>query len=383
MAKKALILSLLLITAKLSFAQDIAFARQMVDTLTSSHFWGRGYNNEGMHKAGRFLASQFQSYGLKPIDGKSFFQDFSYPVNTFPGSMEVSVNGKKLLPGRDFIVAPESNGGRGKATLIRQDSTRFLDTINKVALLIKDKLTWSVAAKAVGYAIIVADKKSLPVSPTEIEFNIENLQIQNFKAANICAIIKGTKKPDSVLVISGHYDHLGGMGNDTYFPGANDNASGISLLLGLAKYYAANPQPYSIAFIAFAGEEAGLIGSKYFTEHPLLSLDKIRFLINIDMVGTGDDGITVVNGLQYPKEYSILTQLNKADHYLLKVNARGKAANSDHYWFTEKGVPAFFIYTLGGIKAYHDVFDISSTLPLNEYEDLFKLITKFNMRLMK
>ena len=375
--------SLLLITAKLSFAQDIAFARKMVDTLTSSHFWGRGYTNEGMSKAGQFLASQFQSYGLKPMDGKSFFQDFSYPANTFPGKMEVSVNGKKLFPGRDFIVAPESAGGKGKVRLVKQDSTHFLDTINKVALIIKDKLTWSVAPKAVNYVIIAADKKSLPVSPSEIEFNISNEEIQNFKASNICAIIKGTKNPDSVLVISGHYDHLGGMGRNTYFPGANDNASGTSLLLGLAKYYAANPQPYSIAFICFAGEEAGLIGSKYFTEHPLLPLDKIRFLINIDMVGTGDEGITVVNGLQYPKEYSILTQLNNTNHYLSKVNARGKAANSDHYWFTEKGVPAFFIYTLGGIKAYHDVFDISSTLPLNEYEDLFLLITKFNTKLME
>jgi Zn-dependent M28 family amino/carboxypeptidase len=55
------------------------------------------------------------------------------------------------------------------------------------------------------------------------------------------------------------------MGKDTYFPGANDNASGTSLLLGLAKYYAANPQPFTIAFICFAGEEAGLKGSKYFT----------------------------------------------------------------------------------------------------------------------
>ena len=76
------------------------------------------------------------------------------------------------------------------------------------------------------------------------------------------------------------------MGKDTYFPGANDNASGISLLLNLAHYYAANPRPYSIGFICFAGEEAGLIGSKYFTEHPLVPLKNIRFLINTDLAGT-------------------------------------------------------------------------------------------------
>jgi Zn-dependent M28 family amino/carboxypeptidase len=85
------------------------------------------------------------------------------------------------------------------------------------------------------------------------------------------------------------------MGEDTYFPGANDNASGISLLMNLAKYYAANPQEYSIGFICFAGEEAGLVGSHYFTENPLVSLKKVRFLLNTDLAGTGEEGITVVN----------------------------------------------------------------------------------------
>jgi hypothetical protein len=65
------------------------------------------------------------------------------------------------------------------------------------------------------------------------------------------------------------------------------------------------------------------------------------------------------------------------------VKSRGKAANSDHYFFTEKGVPAFFIYTLGGIKAYHDIFDVSSTLPYTEFNDLFELIIKFNAALME
>jgi len=59
------------------------------------------------------------------------------------------------------------------------------------------------------------------------------------------------------------------------------------------------------------------------------------------------------------------------------VKPRGKAANSDHYWFTEKGVPAFFIYTMGGIKAYHDVYDVAATLPLTKYEELRKLLIAF------
>jgi Zn-dependent M28 family amino/carboxypeptidase len=172
------------------------------------------------------------------------------------------------------------------------------------------------------------------------------------------------------------------MGAKIYFPGANDNASGISQLLSLARYYAKNPQPYSMVFICFSGEEAGLLGSKYFSENPLIPLSNIRFLLNMDMLGTGEEGITAVNATIYPREFAMLRQANDDGHYLVKVASRGKAANSDHYWFSEKGVPAFFIYTMGGIKAYHDVYDISKTLPLNEYNHLFRLIIDFNASLM-
>ncbi len=107
------------------------------------------------------------------------------------------------------------------------------------------------------------------------------------------------------------------------------------------------------------------------------------FVTNVDLVGTGNEGITVVNATEFPKEFNLLNRINDSTKYLVKINARGKAANSDHYWFTEKGVPAFFIYTLGGIKAYHDVFDKAETLPLNKYNDLFKLIVNFNEKIMK
>ena len=105
-------------------------------------------------------------------------------------------------------------------------------------------------------------------------------------------------------------------------------------------------------------------------------------MVNLDLEGTGIDGITVVNASVYPKEFNMLQQINAKGNYLVKINPRGKAPNSDHYLFTEKGVPAFYMYTLGGIKAYHDVYDISATLPLNKYEDMFKLLLKFNDGLM-
>jgi aminopeptidase YwaD len=362
-------------------AQSVSFGKKIVDTLTSPYFWGRGYTNDGMKKAAEFISSEFKSYGLQPI-GKNYLQQFSYPVNTFPGKMEVNINGKDLIPGKDFIVAPETKGVKGSGDLDVLDSIQFINRNKMVVIKMQDKLTWSVAPEAANYSLILVDKKALDKTPTSFKVNIDNKLVNNFKAANVCAMVKGTAKPDSIIFITAHYDHLGGMGAATYFPGANDNASGISLLLNLAQYYAKHPQKYSIGFICFAGEEAGLIGSKYFTENPLVPLKNIRFLINTDLAGTGEEGITVVNATEFPKEFAMMQAINKENNLLAAVNARGKAANSDHYFFTEKGVPAFFFYTLGGIKAYHDVFDKAITLPLNEHEDLFKLITKFNEKLM-
>jgi aminopeptidase YwaD len=380
------ILVLFLATAAINaFAQEISFGKKMVDTLTSPYFWGRGYTNDGMKKAADFIAQEFKSYGLRPMAEdhfQTYFQLFSYPVNTFPGKMEVAVNGKDLVPGKDFIVAPETKGVKASGKLDQLDSIQFINRKDMVVIKMQDKLTWDISPEVAPYSLILVDKKALDKEPASYKVNIDNKLLSNFKAANICGIVKGTAKPDSVIFITAHYDHLGGMGADTYFPGANDNASGVSLLLNLAHYYAQHPQKYSIGFICFAGEEAGLIGSKYFTENPLVPLKSIRFLINTDLAGTGEEGITVVNATEFPKEFAMMNAVNDDQKLLAKINARGKAANSDHYFFTEKGVPSFFFYTLGGIKAYHDVFDKAATLPLNEHADLFKLIVGFNEKLM-
>ncbi len=379
---KIKLILLLLFSAHLTFAQDTVFARKMIDTLTSRYFWGRGYTNNGMAKAADFLCAQFKSYSISPVDGKDLMQPFSYSVNTYPGKMDVSINGIQLVPGKDFIVRPDSRGVKGEGKLTQRDSVTFVDMSDRIILTLENKLTWSAEQKAVDFTVIQMDKKSVKDKPLTVKANIESKFINHFKTGNICGIVKGTTKPDSVIVYTAHYDHLGGMGSDVYFPGANDNASGVLQVLTLAKYYAAHPQPYSMAFILFAGEEAGLLGSHYFTENPLIPLKNIRFLVNLDLEGTGIDGITVVNATIYPNEFTMLKQVNADNKYLVKVNSRGKAANSDHYFFSEKGVPAFYLYTLGGIKAYHDIYDISATLPLTVYSNLFNLLVKFNDGLM-
>jgi aminopeptidase YwaD len=359
-------------------AQDTSYNKKMVDTLTSPALWGRGYTKSGMTNAVNVLQSEFRTLGILPLNGKNHLQKFSVPVNTFPGKMDVILNGKRLIPGVDFIVGPDSKAAKVFGTLEKKDSATYIDKKNKIIVTLEKKLTWSVSQTKGQYTIIQIDKNRIKEIPKNIDLTIETLFLKKFEMANIAGVVAGTEKPDSFLFITAHYDHLGGMGADTYFPGANDNASGVALLLSLAKYYALNPQRYSIAFVLFAGEEIGLMGSKYYTENPMVPLKQIRFLTNTDLAGTGSEGITVVNATIFPKEFALMNKINDANKYLVKINARGEAANSDHYWFTKKGVPAFFFYTLGGIAAYHDVFDKASTLPLTEQADLQELLIKFN-----
>jgi len=193
--------------------------------------------------------------------------------------------------------------------------------------------------------------------------------------------INGTETPDSFIVVTGHYDHLGMMGKDACFYGANDNASGVAFIMSMAKYYQKNPPKCSILFIAFSGEEAGLIGSKFYTENPLFPLEKIKFLINLDLLGFGEDGITVVNATLHEKEFDYLNAINEKDDLLTRIKKRGEAANSDHYWFEKAGVPSFFIYTMGDNQSYHDIYDKYENLTFGEYEDIFSLLKQFIQKL--
>jgi aminopeptidase YwaD len=78
-----------------------------------------------------------------------------------------------------------------------------------------------------------------------------------------------------------------------------------------------------------------------------------------------------------PAEFGLLEDINKRKSYLPVIKKRGVAANSDHYYFSENDVPAFFFYTLGGITAYHDIYDKPKTLPLTKFKEVFLLISDF------
>lgn len=366
-------------------SQDTTYTRAVIKKLCSKDLFGRGYVNDGVGKAAAYLQAELKTIGLKPFSKKGFSQPFSFSVNTFPKRMYVKLDGRELVPGLHYIVSPGSKGVSTAYQLFKKDSVTYGATDGRreapFSVVLKKKLTFSVADQASDNTVIELLKDSFPHELKNIEVMMDNLVIPEYKNQNLCGYVKGTLQPDSFVVFTAHYDHLGGMGAGTFFPGANDNASGVSLVLNLARYYKAHPAKYSVAFILFAGEEAGLLGSRYYTEHPLFPLERIKFLTNLDLLGTGNEGIMVVNATVFKPQFEKLKAINETKQYVTQVKQRGKAANSDHYWFAEKGVPCFFIYTMGGIQAYHDVFDRPETLPLTDYVDIFKLLVDFTAKL--
>jgi hypothetical protein len=366
-----------------AYSQDTMYAREVIKKLTSKELLGRGYVNDGVNKAAAYISKELKAIGLDKF-GKSYSQFYTFPVNTFPGQMSVILDGKILVAGKHYLIYPSAKTIKAGFQLFKTDSVTYEanDGRQRVPLQVKlkKKLTYTVETELSDNTTIELLKDSFPNELKNIGVIFENKFIPNFKSQNLCGYIKGTQQPDSFLVFTAHYDHLGAMGSRTYFPGANDNASGVSVLLNLAKYYKAHPSKYSVAFIFFSGEEAGLLGSKYYSEHPIFPLSKIKFLTNLDLLGTGDDGIMVVNATVFKDQFEKLNQINTEKNYLKQVKQRGKAANSDHYWFSEKGVPSFFIYTMGGITSYHDIYDIEKTLPLTKYLEVCKLLIEFNAK---
>lgn len=398
-----------------SYAQDLSRVQKNINILTSKKFHGRGAAKKGDALTAGYINRKFQEMGLSPING-SFIQPFTYDINTFPGKMSLKTNEGVLKTGLDYIVSPTCGTGKGHYpvyyidTLVFSEESKldaFLKTnitgfvvvypkrqlkeftartpdllqhIYSAAAIIQlqeQKLTMGLAGESFGTPVFEVLAASFPKQAKTVSFAVENELIKKHEAKNIIGCIPGTVNKDSFVVVTAHYDHLGTLGKKTYFPGANDNASGVSMMLELAYYYKRHPPAYTLVFIAFAGEESGLIGSSYFVNKPMIDLKSIHFLINLDLLGTGDDGIMVVNGTLFKKQYNSLVLLNEKNALLPAVKMRGEAANSDHYPFFKRQVPCFFIYTLGGITAYHDVKDVASTLPLTRYKQVFSLLVLF------
>lgn len=420
MLTKTFLLFLGVLISFLTFGQ-VEKARRVTEVLCSDSLYGRGYVNDGVNKAADFLADEFKKAGLKPYFKKSsYFQSFTLDVNTFPGIIEVKAGSETLKPGVDYLVDESSGAFDGELNLVELDTTilsqldllnAFVEKVrtgknngfyidltgmsakdayltvrqfNSLAILgavvysTDQKFTWSVGRTQLKYPVLHI-KSGKVDSETPLSVRIEANFIKNFESRNVVGYLPAKKKKAETVVFTAHYDHLGGMGTSphTYFPGANDNASGTAMLISMADYFHENPSEYNILFIAFAGEEAGLVGSEFFVNSKTIDFSNIKFLLNLDIMGSGEEGITVVNGRIHEKEFNQLKSINDDQKYLTQVKSRGETANSDHYHFHVKGVPSFFIYAMGPNKNYHDIYDTYEELSFSAYDNIVKLLIDF------
>jgi len=175
---------------------------------------------------------------------------------------------------------------------------------------------------------------------------------------------------DEVLVIGAHYDHLGrGHAGSSLDPhgdgeihnGADDNASGTAGLIELAQAFAEDRPRRTVYFVAFSGEEMGLLGSQHFVEHPPIDRERIVAMINLDMIGRLRDESLEVGGVgTSPGFDALVTGAAEAEGLRLSKNASGYGP-SDHASFYGAGIPVLFFFT-GLHEVYHRPGDDPDTV---------------------
>ena len=226
----------------------------------------------------------------------------------------------------------------------------------------------------------------LPKLSIELQAQVERQQRQ---VPNVCAYLKGSS--DEYVILGAHFDHLGMGEQSSMAPslagkaihhGADDNASGTAGLMELAGYFAGKDKPRrGILFLAFAGEELGLLGSNYYVNHPLLPLDKAAAMINMDMIGRIKDRRVFVGGTGTGDTLAALLDQAKAKSTLqLDLSEQGGYGSSDHFSFTLKQVPVLFFFS-GLHSDYHKPSDTAEKIQNREAADLLTLVADVTSRL--
>jgi Zn-dependent M28 family amino/carboxypeptidase len=202
--------------------------------------------------------------------------------------------------------------------------------------------------------------------------HLQNTAGDSVETMNVIGIKEGSLHKDEYVVITAHLDHLGRT-KDSVYHGANDNASGVAVLLTASQALKNIFPNRSVVFIAFTGEEVGLMGSAYFVTHPLIDLKKIKFMINLDLVGSGPNGIMVQGVDGQPNELKEIQKINQK-YFQFELGTRPNSPNSDQYYFHLLGVPAFFIYAYNGTMPYHSPGDVAEKIDPAVVENVAKFV---------
>lgn len=421
--KKSIYTLFLMLTASVAFSQDInkiiskEYVDHLIKTLSSDEMQGRETFTPGIDKAATFIESEFKQIGLKPLDGATGYRQTFYKYKFKPISAKVIIDGQvvessniavvahnnellsfdqssgdgwiKLDPVKDFVSQYRAFARSGKKQLILVDA-KFTEEFNRL----KASATRAVDEKDLiptkaGALVFVLNKSNV-----EKDFSVElKNTIVKMPLFNVAGIIPGKSKAKELVIFSGHYDHMGfvkAKDGDSIMNGADDDASGTSAMIALAKYYKAlNNNERTLVFVAFTAEEMGMVGSKYFSQQ--LNPDEVVAMFNIEMIGKDS---------KFGKNTAFITGYDKSDlGKILQKNLEGTeftfhpdpyiAQNlfyrSDNATLAALGVPAHTISTdqIDTDKHYHQVTDEYKTLDVENILSTIKAIAKSAVSIVK
>jgi hypothetical protein len=401
--KKFIAALALVATSAYSFGQDVDKlikqddVERIIKTLSADDMQGRGTFTPGIDKAATFIEGEFKAAGIKPLTGaKGFRQNFSM-LRTTPVSAKVTLNGSdvpadkfamnasgsfnwasadgvevvKIAAGKNLIAEYQVILKNNKASIVLVDTSYSAMFKRLVARAKRGGTSFKGAAGADSPIVFVMagmdDVKSLTVN---YEAKTEEKPL-----FNVAGMIPGKSKPDEYVVFSGHYDHLGilkPMEGDSIANGADDDASGTTAVIELAKYYKKlNNNERTLIFVAFTAEEIGGYGSQYFSKQ--MDPDKVVAMFNIEMIGKAS---------KFGENSAFITGYERSDFgKILQSNLEGTAFKfypdpypqqnlfyrSDNATLAALGVPAHTISTdqIDTDKLYHTVKDEFSSMDVS------------------
>lgn len=405
----------LFLISSLLFRQEVAAqevnrqeVERILNTLASDEMEGRGSFTPGIERAANFIAAEFKSIGLEPFAEENFRQTFSV-ARISPATWEVVLNGSKVA--KEQVIVSSSN-----PTLYWQDNPaveiiqikageefaerfRAINNSGKDALVLVDPSFSSLFQRYQGFLMRsrVAQSPTEGASspsvvyvlgqekPTSFQVNFTNL-IEDLPLFNMVGMLPGKSKPDEYVIFSAHYDHIGiiaPVGQDSIANGADDDASGVSAVISLAKYYKEqNNNERTLLFVAFTAEEIGMIGSRYFSQQ--LDPDQVVAMINIEMIGKDSrfgQNALYVTGFELSDLAKIMQENVRGTEFTFHPDpypTQNLFYRSDNATLAAAGVPAHSFSTVQIEKDeyYHTVKDEVSTLNVDNIVSSIKAIAR-------
>jgi aminopeptidase YwaD len=230
---------------------------------------------------------------------------------------------------------------------------------------------------------LVRSQKEMLLIDQEFEINMTSEIIKDEATGNnVLGYIDN--KAEYTIVIGAHYDHLGHGGDESLYRGepaihngADDNASGVAGVIELARYFKANgPKSNNYLFIAFSGEEKGLLGSGHYAKNPSIDLTKVNYMLNMDMIGRlkPEDPTLIVSGVGTSDAWKITMNYINQNNFKVKTTESG-IGPSDHTSFYLKNIPVLHFFS-GTHNDYHKPSDDENLINYKgEFDILNYMIT--------